>query len=41
MWSISFQISSTIEDPSVYLDIKQVLQKIGYAKNAPDPEIEK
>lgn len=36
-----FQISGTIEDPSVYLNIKQVLQKLGYAKNAPDPEIEK
>ncbi|XP_022172666.1 acyl-CoA synthetase short-chain family member 3, mitochondrial isoform X1 [Myzus persicae] len=34
-------ISGTIEDPSVYLNIKQVLQKLGYAKNAPDPEIEK
>jgi propionyl-CoA synthetase len=34
------QISSTIEDPLVYMNIKQVLQNLGYAKNAPDPEIE-
>lgn len=38
---VMLQISGTIEDPSVYLDIKKVLQKLGYAKNAPDPEIEK
>lgn len=32
------KISSTIEDPSVYREIKQVLQKLGYAKLAPDPQ---
>lgn len=34
----SFQISSTIEDASVYVEIKEVLQKLGYAKLAPDPQ---
>lgn len=37
---ILFQISGTIEDPTVYLNIKHVLQSLGYAQNAPDPEIE-
>lgn len=31
-------IPSTIDDPSVYTNIKSVLQSIGYAKNAPDPK---
>lgn len=34
----NFQIPSTIEDPTVYREIKQVLQKLGYAKQAPDPQ---
>lgn len=32
------KITSTIEDPSVYKEIKAVLQKVGYAKSAPDPQ---
>ncbi|XP_012277149.1 acyl-CoA synthetase short-chain family member 3, mitochondrial [Orussus abietinus] len=32
------RIPSTIEDPRVYREIKEVLQKLGYAKMAPDPE---
>ncbi|XP_076167653.1 acyl-CoA synthetase short-chain family member 3, mitochondrial [Ptiloglossa arizonensis] len=32
------KISSTIEDVSVYREIKEVLQKLGYAKLAPDPQ---
>ena len=32
------QIPPTIEDPTVYADIKKVLQRLGYAINAPDPE---
>jgi hypothetical protein len=32
------QISGTIEDPTVYKEIKAVLQKLGYAKTAPDPQ---
>ncbi|XP_076648307.1 acyl-CoA synthetase short-chain family member 3, mitochondrial [Halictus rubicundus] len=32
------KISSTIEDASVYREIKEVLQKLGYAKLAPDPQ---
>ncbi|PSN49136.1 Acyl-CoA synthetase short-chain family member 3, partial [Blattella germanica] len=32
------KISATIEDPSVYQDIKEVLQTLGYAKTAPDPQ---
>ncbi|XP_077300094.1 acyl-CoA synthetase short-chain family member 3, mitochondrial [Arctopsyche grandis] len=31
------QLPGTIEDPSVYKDIKRVLRELGYAKNAPDP----
>ncbi|XP_043282355.1 acyl-CoA synthetase short-chain family member 3, mitochondrial [Venturia canescens] len=33
------KIPSTIEDASVYPNIKAVLQKLGYAKMAPDPEL--
>ncbi|XP_015609410.1 acyl-CoA synthetase short-chain family member 3, mitochondrial isoform X2 [Cephus cinctus] len=36
--SKAVKIPSTIEDPRVYLEIKQVLQKLGYAKMAPDPQ---
>ncbi|XP_076290784.1 acyl-CoA synthetase short-chain family member 3, mitochondrial [Lasioglossum baleicum] len=32
------KISSTIEDASVYREIKEVLQKLGHAKLAPDPQ---
>ncbi|XP_021942773.1 acyl-CoA synthetase short-chain family member 3, mitochondrial isoform X2 [Zootermopsis nevadensis] len=32
------KISGTIEDPTVYKEIKAVLQKLGYAKIAPDPQ---
>lgn len=32
------KIPGTIEDPSVYKEIKMVLQKLGYARTAPDPE---
>lgn len=32
------QISATVEDPSVYKDIKLTLQKVGYALSAPDPQ---
>jgi propionyl-CoA synthetase len=35
---IIFQIPSTIEDPTVFREIKEVLQKLGYAKLAPDPQ---
>nr|XP_018908604.1 PREDICTED: acyl-CoA synthetase short-chain family member 3, mitochondrial [Bemisia tabaci] len=31
------KIPGTIEDPSVYREIKKVLQKMGYAETAPDP----
>ncbi|XP_044742144.1 acyl-CoA synthetase short-chain family member 3, mitochondrial [Chrysoperla carnea] len=34
----SIQIPSTIEDGTVYKDIKTVLQSVGYALNAPDPQ---
>ena len=34
---IQMQIPSTIEDASVYTDIKAALQNYGYATNAPDP----
>lgn len=33
-----FKIPATIEDPSVYKDIKRALQALGYALNAPDLE---
>ncbi|XP_029046528.1 acyl-CoA synthetase short-chain family member 3, mitochondrial [Osmia bicornis bicornis] len=33
------KIPSTIEDVSVYHEIKEVLQKLGYAKLAPDPQL--
>jgi len=36
--NLTFQISSTIEDPTVFREIKKVLQKLGYAKLAPDPQ---
>ncbi|XP_058806481.1 acyl-CoA synthetase short-chain family member 3, mitochondrial isoform X2 [Phymastichus coffea] len=32
------KIVSTIEDASVYKYVKEALQKLGYAQNAPDPE---
>ncbi|KAK7873513.1 hypothetical protein R5R35_008775 [Gryllus longicercus] len=32
------KIPATIEDPTVYRDIKAVLQSLGYAKTAPDPQ---
>ncbi|XP_020286313.1 acyl-CoA synthetase short-chain family member 3, mitochondrial isoform X2 [Pseudomyrmex gracilis] len=32
------KIPSTIEDPTVYREIKEILQKLGYAKLAPDPQ---
>ncbi|KAK0085398.1 hypothetical protein PV325_005308, partial [Microctonus aethiopoides] len=32
------KIPGTIENASVYVDIKKVLEKLGYAKNAPDPQ---
>ena len=32
------KIPPTIEDPTVYKNIKLSLQKIGYAINAPDPQ---
>ena len=33
------KIPSTIEDPSVYGGVKSALQRLGYAVNAPDPEL--
>ncbi|KAF3425189.1 hypothetical protein E2986_07287 [Frieseomelitta varia] len=36
--SMLVKISSAVEDASVYVDIKEVLQKLGYAKLAPDPQ---
>ncbi|XP_063241065.1 acyl-CoA synthetase short-chain family member 3, mitochondrial [Bacillus rossius redtenbacheri] len=32
------KISGTIEDPSVYKDVKRALQTLGYARMAPDPQ---
>lgn len=32
------KISGTVEDPSVYKDIKITLQHLGYARTAPDPQ---
>lgn len=32
------KIPSTVEDPLVFREIKAVLQKLGYAEQAPDPE---
>ena len=32
-------ISPTIEDPSVYLEIRTVLQSIGYADKVPEPKM--
>ncbi|XP_015515112.2 acyl-CoA synthetase short-chain family member 3, mitochondrial isoform X2 [Neodiprion lecontei] len=37
--SMRIQIPSTIEDPTAYTGIIMALQKLGYAKNAPDPEL--
>ncbi|XP_017781697.1 PREDICTED: acyl-CoA synthetase short-chain family member 3, mitochondrial isoform X2 [Nicrophorus vespilloides] len=34
----AFQISGTVEDPTVYKDIKITLQRLGYARTAPDPQ---
>ncbi|KAF6205389.1 hypothetical protein GE061_019560 [Apolygus lucorum] len=33
------KISPTIEDPTVYKEIKAALQKVGYATEAPDPQM--
>jgi len=33
------KIPPTIEDPSVYAGVKSALQSLGYAANAPDPEL--
>ena len=33
------KIPPTIEDPTVYGDIKQALQELGYAVDAPDPHL--
>lgn len=33
------KLPATIEDPSVFGDIKIALQKFGYANDAPDPEL--
>lgn len=30
-------LPGTIEDPSVYHDIRRALQELGYAQTAPDP----
>lgn len=30
-------LPGTIEDPTVFKDIKRALQELGYAMNAPDP----
>lgn len=35
---IFFQISGTIEDPTIYKDIKNILQKHGYARIVADPQ---
>lgn len=32
-------LPGTIEDPSVFKDIRRALQELGYAKTAPDPQI--
>ncbi|XP_075228259.1 acyl-CoA synthetase short-chain family member 3, mitochondrial isoform X2 [Lycorma delicatula] len=34
----AIKIPSTIEDPTVYKEIKRALQSVGYAKTAPDPQ---
>lgn len=36
--SKQFKIPGTIEDPTVFREIKEVLQKLGFAKFAPDPQ---
>jgi propionyl-CoA synthetase len=33
------KLPGTIEDSSVYRDIKRVLRTMGYARNAPDPQM--
>lgn len=33
------QLPATIEDPTVFKDIRRALQELGYAMTAPDPEI--
>ncbi|EEB15004.1 luciferase, putative, partial [Pediculus humanus corporis] len=32
------KISGTIEDPTIYKDVKNILQNYGYARTAPDPK---
>lgn len=32
------QITATIEDPTIYKDVKRILQEFGYARTAPDPK---
>lgn len=32
-------LPGTIEDPSVFDDIRRALQELGYAQTAPDPQI--
>lgn len=34
------KLPGTIEDPTVFHDIKRVLRELGYAKNAPDPQLQ-
>lgn len=33
-------LPSTIEDPTVFIDIRRALQSLGYAKNTPEPIME-
>lgn len=32
-------LPATIEDPSVFVDIRRALQELGYATSAPDPQL--
>lgn len=32
-------LPATIEDASVFIDIKRALQELGYAQTAPDPQL--
>lgn len=32
-------LPGTVEDPSVFMDIRRALQGIGYAMTAPDPKV--
>lgn len=32
-------LPATIEDPSVFVDIRRALQELGYAMEAPDPTL--